>query len=72
LWKRCGTITRFWEIFFSELPYLNVIGSIRLPKIIGFLNISTFLSNLYPNLANSSCRWLWVWLHHKIGKKKNY
>jgi len=34
--------------------------------------MSTVLSDLYTNLALSSCGWLLLWLHHKIGgKKKN-
>ncbi len=45
------------------------ISSNRLPKHKIFFNFSTFLFDLQPNLANYSCGWLPMWIHHKIGGK---
>jgi hypothetical protein len=38
--------------------------------MVGFIKFSPFLSDLWPNLDNSSCGWLLVWLHCKIETKK--
>jgi hypothetical protein len=47
------------------------IGSSRLPKYSKILNIFHFPLWPVANLANSSCAWSLVWLHHKIEKKKS-
>ncbi len=40
------------------------------PKYItGFIKFSPFLCDLWPNLDNSSCGWLLVWLHCNIETK---
>ncbi len=39
-------------------------------KCEGFLKVCNFIPDLQPNLGKSSCGWLRVSLHHKIGKRK--
>jgi hypothetical protein len=51
------------------------MGSSGLPKYSSILNLFYFLlwpvaKLVRPNLPNSSCRWLPVWLHHQIDSQK--
>jgi len=45
----------FEEFFFPEIPILRQLVPVDCQNIAQFLKFSTFLSDMYPNLANSSC-----------------
>ncbi len=65
--KVSGQISRKWLL---KSPYLdNRFHPAGCQNIAGFLIFSTFLFDIWPNLANSSCGWwLPIWLHHKLKK----
>ncbi len=57
-------------LFSPEIIIFRQLVLVGCQNIVGFLKFSTFLSNLQPNLAISSCVPWQVWLHQKICKSK--
>jgi len=50
----------------SEIALFKQQASASPKYIAGLIKFSPFLSDLWPNLDNSSCGWLLVWLHCNI------
>ncbi len=74
LMKKCTKVGRFWGIDFSENCHIYAIGSSSmLPK-----EYSSILKKFL--LSSVTCNQIWLiplvsdlpmWLHHRIGRKKN-
>lgn len=75
LMEKCTKVGRFWGIDFSENCHIYTIGFFSMsPKK---YSIAIFKKNL---LSSVTCNQIWLiplvsdlpmWLHHRIGRKKN-